>query len=509
MQKRLLFNSFSGTALFLINIVIMFIMSPVIVKSLGNRDYGFWEMMMGVVGYMGLLDIGIGPALLRYVSVAHARNDREELQQIIASAQLFFMVIAVLAAISLLVLSQYPHLLIGKESADSVYISIVIVLFAANASIKFPLNVFTAVLMGVQQHYLINITRILLGIGRAAIAYHLLLKYVASGLLVLSVLEPIFNLIQFSIFAVILRRDPSIPPFRITAASPGRIKELFQYGIKSSTMMIASRVQSASLPFVISVVIGVGSIVYYTIPSRLIDYAKGFSLAMGFPLTPYLASQVTCQTQDSLKTKWLQTSLALQIITTAMPFFILFLGEAFLSMWMGKEYAEAGRGVIYCLVTALFFEAIAPNAFHLLLASGEHGKAAIMWLVLSIFSIPLGIVGATSWGVTGVALGTSTALTVGSIGTLVMACNYLGITLLDYLRCTLIRLLLPLMLLWSLLWISVNIVSPINYMTLALHICFCGTIYLLAVWFLTFNTITRSHIISLLYAHLAYARQYI
>ena len=55
LRKKLLLNSLSGTSLYLINIVVAFIMSPVIIRALGNRDYGLWELVMSVIGYMGLL----------------------------------------------------------------------------------------------------------------------------------------------------------------------------------------------------------------------------------------------------------------------------------------------------------------------------------------------------------------------------------------------------------------------------------------------------------------------
>ncbi len=502
MSNRLVSNSLTGTALFIINILIMFIMSPVIVKALGNRDYGLWEMVMGVVGYMGLLDIGIGAALLRYVAVSHAQKDRQELQNIISTAQVFFLAIGLIAVTALLLLSRFPNLLVGRESVDTNYLGMVLILFAVNAGLSLPSNVFTVILMGVQRHYLINITRGLLGVIRAFIAYYLLLKFAGKGLLVLATLEPVFTIIHFSIFAVALRRDPSIPPFSISACSLSKMKELFRYGSKSALLMVASRLQSASLPFVISSVIGVSSIVYFTMPNRLIDYAKGLSLSMGFPLTPYFASQMTGNDKEAVRTSWLQTSLALQIVTTAMPLFILFCGEQFLSIWIGKEYGIAGRGVLYCLVTALFVEAIAPNASRILMASGHHGRAAIMWLVLAIASIPLAVLGASYWGVTGVALGSSTALIFGSIITLYMACNDVGVTFWGYFQRTLMRLVVPLLLLTFLLWVSGKILSPVNYLDLALQVIPCAIIYILAVWFITLSSENRSRIMNQISAHI-------
>jgi len=494
MSKKLLLNSLSGTALYFVNVVIMFIMSPVIIKALGNRDYGLWEMIMGVVGYMGLLDMGIGPALLRYVAVAYSREDEKELQKIISTAQIFFLAVGFVAASVLILLSRYPSLIVGRESIDTSYLGLVFILFAVNAGLSFPLNVFTAVLMGVQRHYLINLTRGILGVIRAIIAFFLLKEYFGKGLLVLALLEPVFNLIQFLIFTIALRMDKSIPRFNKSTFSLLKLRELFGYGSKSATLMVASRIQNASLPFVISAMLGVSSIVFFTMPNRLIDYAKGLSLAMGFPLTPYFASQMTGDDINTVKNSWLNTSLALQIITSAMPLFLFFCGEQFLSIWIGKEYGIAGRGVLYCLVIALFVEAIAPNASRILMASGHHGRAAIMWLIVAILSIPLAAFGASKWGVTGVALGSSSAIIVGNLVTLCMACNDVGVTFTEYLQRTLMRLALPLMLLTLLLWITGTLLMPENYLLLAFQVFPCGLFYLIAVWYLTLNAEIRSRI---------------
>lgn len=496
MSKRLLLNSFSGTALYIVNIVIMFVMSPVIVRTLGNRDYGIWEIIISIVGYMGLLDLGIGPALLRYVAISHSSDDREQLQQTISTSLAFFVAIGFIAVGILLVLSFFPAFIAGGESVNTGYLTTVLLLFALNAAIVFPLNVFTATLLGIQRHYLVNTTRMVFGIIRAFIAYCLLVTYPAQGLLMLALLEPIFNFLQLVLYVVVLHCDPSIPCFSLSACSFKKMKELFTYGSKSATLMIASRIQNTSIPFIISAVLGVSNVIYFTMPNRLIDYAKGLSLAMGFPLTPYFASQMTgVDNNHAVKTSWLQTSLALQIITTAMPLVMLFCGERFLSVWIGKEYGVAGRGVLYCLVTALFVESVAPNASRILMASGHHGRAAFMWLVLAVISIPLAVFGAYRWGVTGVALGSSTALIVGNIVMLRMACLDVGVSLAEYFSQTLRRLLIPLVVLTFCLWGTGLIFQNEKYLHLVLQASISGLLYLITVWFLTLSQDNRMRII--------------
>jgi len=75
---RVVLNSLSGVGLFLTDAIVSLIMTPIIVLSLGNRDYGLWELMLSIVGYLGILDIGMGPAVMRDVAHAEARSDTSQ-----------------------------------------------------------------------------------------------------------------------------------------------------------------------------------------------------------------------------------------------------------------------------------------------------------------------------------------------------------------------------------------------------------------------------------------------
>mgnify|MGYP002348710436 FL=1 len=500
MSRRLLINSVSGTALYLINIITVFLLSPIIVKTLGNRDYGIWEIIISMVGYMGLLDLGIGPALLRYVAVSISSNDREQFQKVISTSLVFFVSIGFVAVCILLGLSRYPSLISGGETINASYLTSVLLVFAFNSALIFPLNVFTATLLGIQRHYFVNTTRILFGIIRAFFAYYLLGVYPRQGLLTLAVLETASNFMQLILYIVALKRDACVPDFKLSACSLHKFKELFSYGSKSALLMISSRIQNTSLPFVISAVLGVSNVIYFTMPNRLVEYAKGLSHAMGFPLTPYFASQMT-GTNDkiSLRTSWLQTTLAFQIITMAMPLVLFFCGERFLAVWLGKEYGVAGRGVLYSLIVALFVESLAPNATRILLASGHHGRAALLWLGLAIVSIPVAIFGAYKWGVTGVALGSSVATIIGNISMLRMACIDVGVSITAYFNQTLRRLFLPLVVLTFCLWITGFIFSTANYLNLVLQVSLSGIVYLFVVWFLTLSQENRIRIVAHLF----------
>src|SRR5205809_6036103 len=70
--------------------VIGFMITPVMVHGLGDGGYGLWVTIFSLTGYFGLIDQGIRPSLVRYVSRDHARGDREGLSRTLSSAILLY-----------------------------------------------------------------------------------------------------------------------------------------------------------------------------------------------------------------------------------------------------------------------------------------------------------------------------------------------------------------------------------------------------------------------------------
>jgi O-antigen/teichoic acid export membrane protein len=494
MSKKLILNSLSGTGLYLVNIVMAFVMSPVMVKALGNSDYGLWEMVVGVVGYMGLLDLGVGPALLRHVAVAYGREDYDDLQETMSTAMTFFLGVGLLAMLLFLGLSAYPQILSGKAAgADS--FGLVLVLFAVNAFLVFPTNVCTAILMGLQKHHFINFSRCVITVVRAPVAIFLLYRIPGKGLLVLVSLEILINSIQFTLYVSALLRDKTLPRFSPRKFTKNKMLDLFGYGMKSSLLMAASRLQFASMPFIIGKALGVGFIVYFVLPNRLVDYAKGFAIAIGFPLTPYFSDMIGKKGQEDLKAGWLTTSFALQTVTLAAPLFLLFCGENFLGLWIGAEYAAAGHWVLYALLLGLCVEAFSPNARQILLAKAQHGRVAVLSLVMSIGFIPLAYFGARLFGVAGAALVSSMATVVIALATLLLTCRVMATSPLEYLLKTFWPLAVPLVFLGTALWGGGRLLHPHGYLGLFLQAAAGAAVYLIAVWKLSLpRTLRRDFI---------------
>src|SRR5579859_7653103 len=94
------------------NLGISFFMAPFIVHKLGDSAYGIWALMLQLTGYMGVVDVGLRSALVRFVSRLRAQNDQEGLNQLLSSTLQLYSAFAVLCLSGGAILSFFalPHL---------------------------------------------------------------------------------------------------------------------------------------------------------------------------------------------------------------------------------------------------------------------------------------------------------------------------------------------------------------------------------------------------------------
>ena len=69
-----------------ISAVVSFVMLPFLLHKLGDSIYGLWILIGSFTGYLGLLDMGIGMSLVKYISEFTAKKDHKSLGRFIASS---------------------------------------------------------------------------------------------------------------------------------------------------------------------------------------------------------------------------------------------------------------------------------------------------------------------------------------------------------------------------------------------------------------------------------------
>jgi len=490
-KRRLLFNSVSGVSLLATNIVIAFVMTPIMVHHLGNSNYGIWELLVALVGYLGIFELGIGPALVRYVADAWSREDRAAVARIFNTGVFSLAGTGAVGLVVLLVVATWPEHFMSLTGPDARRLAPVLVVFGLNLAAYLPRTALSAYLLGLQAHLFVNVIQGAVAIIASVAMYYVLTQGSASPLIWLAMIVLFGTLLQSAAMLYwILVVDARVC---ITASSFSwsTAKELLGFGLKSTIIQASTGMLVKLTGFAIAYTVGVGQLVYFVVPSRLVDYANSLGTQLGFPLTPYFTHLAGNGNPAAARSAWLQTTRILQIMMFLLPIGIIVLGEPFIRLWIGQEYAEKGRWTLYILCAALLAQGVVSNGARILMSLGRHGRvawfAAIFAPICLAVSLGLGAV----WGIEGVAAAVA-LYTVGVHAVEVtLTCFVLDVGIGEYLRATVFRFTVPIVVTTATL-IGLRVMSyPASYGQLILYGLVGGVIYFVTVWLMALEPAER------------------
>jgi O-antigen/teichoic acid export membrane protein len=491
MHKKLLTNSLTSLLLHLAGIIIAFVVSPIMVRTLGNRDYGAWDLVSSIAGYLGVLDLGISPAIISLIARASATNDRMRMNKVLNSAIAILSLVGFVSMTIMLVLTQYCHQILNVKQGEIPYLKVLFILMAANLLVNFPGTAFVAYLMGLIRYNFINGLRLATGCGQAIVSCYLLLTYPKDGLFYLILTLTVFNYLQYCIIAIKVIISLQRGDLNIRFIDWPIIKELTRFGFSSMILMAADRIQRAFLPLVLAHTTGIGQIVFFSIPRMLIEYARGSAQALSQPLMPYYGYLDGKGDAGQTRQQWYELSKVMQFISLGVSVCVLAFGEDFLGIWLGALYAQKGKWVIYILGVSLLIDSIGPNSARYLIGSGKHGRAARIQLALSSAMLGPIYFSARLFGVNGVAAALCVTNSAATVIFLIMVCKSLGISFGNHIARTFVPLLYPAAaLILSLL--TLRFFFPFrDYFSITLAVMIAGAVYLIGGWMCLFSAHER------------------
>lgn len=429
--SKILRNATSNVLLILIKIGIMLVITPLLVQSLGNYDYGVWEITIAVFGYLGLLDIGIPSALEVFTARFSAARDLKSLGALFRTSIAIFLVIGLIAGLGWLLWAFYWIPSLSEDSQQKYWIFAFIILI--QCLVQFPGLVAQSILQGFQRFTHTNIVKAVTSIV-GAVALFLLLSE-KNALLVLALVSIVGQFVKYSIFYVILWRMG----FRQKGKYPGSYdkplaKELVGFGSKSFVQGSALQAEELMAPVLIAFTAGPALVVFYTIPNGLFIYARNFVRSVTSVFMPAFSQLREERNMDGERAlhasgSRLATGLMLLLVLGAAQ-----LGPAFIASWIGPDYGEKAAELAWPL--ALYFGLTLANPFAVRYLTGinKHGILAIARPAKLALMIPLAWILLERIGIVGIAYAGAVSEIMFLAVTMRATCTNLAISFAQYVR---------------------------------------------------------------------------
>src|SRR5690606_24390875 len=171
MIRRLALNTASNVITLFIKLAITFVMTPIFVTNLGRYDYGIWEMVGAIVGYMGILDLGIRPAISRFASRHIAQKDQAELRALYATAWFYLFVVGFLIAAFLVCWGWFFPEILAEDTTDTQRYTLLMLIIGAQILFVFPSYTVESFMEAYQEYYLKNLLTVINSVVGCIVIY--------------------------------------------------------------------------------------------------------------------------------------------------------------------------------------------------------------------------------------------------------------------------------------------------------------------------------------------------
>jgi O-antigen/teichoic acid export membrane protein len=89
-------NVLSNWAPLMATAILAFVVTPFLIKHLGRDTFGVWMLCLSVVGYYGLLELGVGSGVVRYVSYYNGLGDRKNVNEVMSTAMVLYLFVGLI-----------------------------------------------------------------------------------------------------------------------------------------------------------------------------------------------------------------------------------------------------------------------------------------------------------------------------------------------------------------------------------------------------------------------------
>ena len=441
--RRLLLNTGSNYGILIMRIGMTFSLTPLYVKYLGVYDFGIWELVVATLGYAGLLDLGLGFSISRFIAKYRAEDNHEALLQVFNTVMAFLSSIGlVLALVALGIAIWDPQILGTAASGSQRNYSLFLAIIALQVFISFPGVVGGGCLDGFQKYYVKNF---LTFIDAFFVLTVTLLFINKDNALVLLASTSTFSLLWKCIaYLILLAREPGYPLyFERRHLSKTMLRSLLGFGIKSFIQGVSNQLQSRSGVFLIGLFLGPGSVPLFTIPANLAAYQGNITETGSTAFMPLFSALEAEGRRSEILSVYLFASKILVALMTLMGLGLLLLGSDFITLWVGPHFGSTASQLLPYMVSSTFILFMNPFAPRYLTALGRHGiyaKVAPVALAVSVV-IAVSLVG--KLGVAAIVVGAIVAAVISSSFTLTLSCKLLEISVATYLKRALLPLVLP------------------------------------------------------------------
>lgn len=401
-----------------LSILISLIYTPVMLRILGDNEYGIYNLSNSIISYLSLLSLGFGASYIRYYSI-FKKTDEQKIKHLNGMYLSIFSFIGLVALVVGLILSMNVSIFYNDSySANDLHIAKILMIFLTiNLAISFPASVFTSYITSQEKFIWQKVINMATTVLSPAVNIILLyLGYGSIGMVITSTtISMIVMFVNIWFCLKKLHMEISFKKFEWRL-----LKDIFVFSIFIAINQIIDLVNYQTDKVILGKMATGTAVAIYAVGSNINNMYTSFSTAISGVFAPKVNAIVQKNEPDMndqltnlfIKVGRIQWFL-LSLILTGFIFF----GQYFIIRWAGEEYKDA-----YYIALFLICPAIVPLSQNIGIevqrAKNKHQFRSLVYLFIAIFNVIFTIILVPNYGGIGAAFATCVACCLGQILTM-------------------------------------------------------------------------------------------
>lgn len=376
---------------------------PILIDHIGVEAFGLLSIIWTLIGYFSLFDFGLGRALTQQISGMRHLNDKRQLFQFSFSGLAATLLLGI-AGGSLLYFGAnvlvYRFLNLSAGLQDDAYQALIL------AALAIPMvtltSAFRGILEGFEDFRTSNLLRLLLGLLNFLVPVAVVLYWRAD------IVSVVWGLVAGRLLVMLLH----ILAMRLHLSyvsgalflKRSHLHKLFSFGFWMTLSNLIGPLMVVADRFIISSLIGVSVVAYYTVPMdfavRLLIIPAAIASAL-FPRLAFLHAGTSSDKGKALFGKSLKTT---ALIMGPVCLMLAAASYPGLKLWLGDDFASQSWPVLSVLAVGVFFNSLAHIPFAALQAVGRVRTTSLIHLGESLVYFPILLLLLHTHGIIGAAV---------------------------------------------------------------------------------------------------------
>lgn len=399
---RLARNSLWNLAGWGVTLSLNLIAAPITIRQLGPEAYGLLSLLVTVITPLGLLDLGLGEATVKYMAESFGRNAPAEAESYFRSTMLFNVCIGTIGAVVLVMLTPWiVGQLFNVPDNYQETARLTLYMIGLNWALIMVNQTYVGAITALQNYRVLSVGGVVQQAGTLLVGILVLL---AGGNLLHLVFSQTACLFAGTLgWRYAVRR--ALPDFKLSPHwDIGAFRRTSGMGVWQTGNKLGGLFAGKAQYWLLGAILPVATVGYYNLCTQIVTIVYLLSYKIGqvlFPNVSFLhgGGQEEQAARKTMDAAWLCSVVALPGIVA-----VLLVGPDLLAHWVGSSVASEAGSALRILAAANGVSLVFAIPSFYLLGTGRSHWLAVMAVVQGSISFVAGLYLVPALGVDGAAL---------------------------------------------------------------------------------------------------------